>query len=1123
MVKQQAISNEKRSAAIATALQNQKIRIKGLKVIWSEVPKFRSNLALVAGYNGFDKKNDIKGLFETLKHVLSDWREVVKPDPDSNLTPYGVDGAYPKTQLEEVLRFITRPDQVPAEVQEAIKNGNGLSHDLPNCGRSDRKTRVCFLWIYYAWSIRTVWGVDAQKEPVSPGFLFNTAPDDWMRWMAILEYWKTKGTTRGAFSASGAGIGDEMAIRPLLFSQDEADALSKPRAPEQQIFSDVRELLASRNDTMHLVRDELVTDNKVPLDEELDKHMASNFARTKGDSRPMPTNSEIVETLETLGSRSTIYSPLNFKLDIKALTTGLDTDKATGDIIEIAERTEGMNETETKSFHELRRTMNRNSASPPDFEAAANFLSFILKNRVIKDSAITLFPWQITGLAWLLTKIFSPLQGAVLGDEMGLGKTVTVLSTILAATEIIKSANATATSGGRMATANLPPSWYHMLSLEAVDGRVRYKPTLVVVPNSAVASFKKDARMFKSLTVWYWVGHAGNALPDEKMQTLSSTVEGLIEKLDSLDPEEATTANTVILTTYNTLRLRIGATVGYKFKNILAKLEASEDSDEVNDFDEETLKNKLDEEELEIYYKGLQRNPLAGKFFLRICDEVHLIKNPKTYSAMAVKTLKNGDIPCRFLGMTATSMINRPSDLEGLLDILWNDTMLLDQDDKAATLRITDYRDAIESIHKLNTTFAESTDFFNIQMDKYLFLLHPLSFRRNATGPAGMPLDPLSASLILPPILGQIQIRRTASDIMVVNGAKVSIGSHIPGYKALHIELKMTKLESDMYIGYHGNIIKALMRPGDENNARQDPGVARNLTQLSLDSRLGVVASRIPADATAISSMHAKLAGRTAAIYHLATSAIDAIMPSSRRDMALYMSYYAPKARYLCQIISHICYECREKLIVFCTWPTTLWYLEGLLGEIGVETLTLRAGHTVDQRRATMDCFNDADDTAKVLLCTTIIGSSSWNLQSCCRSVVFADIPTQANIAMQAIGRVWRLGQSRPVVALFLMLDHTFDQHNSYRAASKMISQIAGQVNRVEGEDVGITARGLYARIFGLRLCPDLEVYKDKNPYTKDSLPEEAEYLQEFCTQQQVQIPSSRAESAYWSVDILGM
>lgn len=69
-----------------------------------------------------------------------------------------------------------------------------------------------------------------------------------------------------------------------------------------------------------------------------------------------------------------------------------------------------------------------------------------------------------------------------------------------------------------------------------------------------------------------------------------------------------------------------------------------------------------------------------------------------------------------------------------------------------------------------------------------------------------------------------------------------------------------------------------------------------------------------------------------------------------------------------------------------------------------------------------------------VFLPLTIKGSklfivlSAINLQKTCSDVIFVDVPSNANTAQQAAGRILRIGQERICRFWVLTLDHSYDQ-----------------------------------------------------------------------------------------------
>lgn len=69
---------------------------------------------------------------------------------------------------------------------------------------------------------------------------------------------------------------------------------------------------------------------------------------------------------------------------------------------------------------------------------------------------------------------------------------------------------------------------------------------------------------------------------------------------------------------------------------------------------------------------------------------------------------------------------------------------------------------------------------------------------------------------------------------------------------------------------------------------------------------------------------------------------------------------------------------------------------------------------------------------------------SSVNLQHACSDVVFVDVPINGNTIFQAIGRLYRIGQTVAIRAWILALDHTYDQVLQSRCATKMVTNITG-------------------------------------------------------------------------------
>lgn len=84
-----------------------------------------------------------------------------------------------------------------------------------------------------------------------------------------------------------------------------------------------------------------------------------------------------------------------------------------------------------------------------------------------------------------------------------------------------------------------------------------------------------------------------------------------------------------------------------------------------------------------------------------------------------------------------------------------------------------------------------------------------------------------------------------------------------------------------------------------------------------------------------------------------------------------------------------------------------------------------------------------------MLIISTATSAISINLQHACSDIVFLDIPKNANLTLQAIGRVYRLRQREEVSVQVLALNHSYNRVIQCNAATKIQGQIAGQ-GRIE-------------------------------------------------------------------------
>ena len=135
----------------------------------------------------------------------------------------------------------------------------------------------------------------------------------------------------------------------------------------------------------------------------------------------------------------------------------------------------------------------------------------------------------------------------------------------------------------------------------------------------------------------------------------------------------------------------------------------------------------------------------------------------------------------------------------------------------------------------------------------------------------------------------------------------------------------------------------------------------------------------------------------------------------------------------------------KKKLFVFAFWPATLWLTELFFITINAKAMSIRSAHTIEERREAVSRFNDPNYDCQVLNTSTQTSATSVNLQHACSNVIFVDIPMNANQTLEAIGRVFRIGQLESSLIGILSVNYTYDQAIQCQAAVKMIGQIAGQ------------------------------------------------------------------------------
>lgn len=676
-------------------------------------------------------------------------------------------------------------------------------------------------------------------------------------------------------------------------------------------------------------------------------------------------------------------------------------------------------------FWSLQRSLNQVSSKSPDYGACATLLNFDHSKPIVEKRE--LLPHQVSGVAWLLLMLASPYHSGLLCDDVGLGKTTTVLallsirSTFAAHPELQKEKLEGPTDVDKLTVVNLLSP-------------APYKPTPILFPSSAALAWKHESKKFPSLTLFYYMGSSYRSSTNRSKSILPTKIEDFkkwIASLDSMDPQ---TASVVVLSTYATWHHRtlyFEGDSGPQAQKGSSRTKEHAEDETAGGQDDEDDATEMKEEQM----RSL-RTHASGLFDLVVCDECHKLKTVKTRSHQSVYLAE----PKGLIMLTATPTINKHADFYGILCLFAGvvgsrESLPIDN----YQIQLRHFDEAFENL--------KSTTVNLIDHRKYMPIINPETFRRLAGGGSQMPAG--IAGRLLPPILSLIQLRRVKGEVIPLDSSTAyTIGAGIPAYRIVTVELKMTKNQEKMYQAGHRTMAPKLNKGGGtDQQGKPEPRINmtahRWLCLLSINPAFDRIKSRAHTSSLKLQKSFSK-EDFGATFYHTATR-LESWCPAyrDRVSWALYISGTSPKIQWLAGQVLKTCYVSKKKLLIFCAWPCSQWYIEMFLNIIGVKSISIRACHSLSEREAAMEAWNNVDDDAQVLVSTYAMAGISMNLHESCSDLVMAEPPESANIALQCIGRVFCIGQKSAQNIWMLTTNHTYDQVVQARAARKMYGQIA--------------------------------------------------------------------------------
>ena len=174
--------------------------------------------------------------------------------------------------------------------------------------------------------------------------------------------------------------------------------------------------------------------------------------------------------------------------------------------------------------------------------------------------------------------------------------------------------------------------------------------------------------------------------------------------------------------------------------------------------------------------------------------------------------------------------------------------------------------------------------------------------------------------------------------------------------------------------------------------------------------------------------------------------------------------------------------------------------LAGLFGKESVDTI--HGSKKLDERKEVVRRFNEEDQPRFIV--STAAGGEGLNLQRRCHTIVSYDLPWNPNVLQQRIGRVYRYGQTKPVVVYNLKVDTDSDAYADnkvYEYLEKKLGDVVDALAKAtdEGrEDLLGDVLG-QAAVEGLSLEELHEVaIKEGEERVKKTIDEKAKHLEEI-------------------------
>ncbi len=213
----------------------------------------------------------------------------------------------------------------------------------------------------------------------------------------------------------------------------------------------------------------------------------------------------------------------------------------------------------------------------------------------------------------------------------------------------------------------------------------------------------------------------------------------------------------------------------------------------------------------------------------------------------------------------------------------------------------------------------------------------------------------------------------------------------------------------------------------------------------------------------------------------LAQKHFDAMWPDcegKRPTPARLEGLLSPKLAELRRLVADLAVAQERKVVVFSQWRRMLrladWAISDVLGDAGLSAVFFTGAESQRQRQASVVAFHD-DPRVRVMFLSDA-GGVGLNLQRAASACVNVELPWNPAVLEQRIGRIYRLGQRRPIDVYNLVSEQGIESRIAQLVGDKralFTGLFDGTSNEVRFEAAGSVVKQI-ARLVEAAALPDL-------------------------------------------------